>query len=143
MHHIYIYIFTIFIYSVQDWTNATTFLPFKPNARYFTWSTLMYRFCFYFIFVCVQFTLWLGCVFLMANHCSVFLLFLCFYHVSGESHTLGDDVDFDNVPGLGYELRVPVVAGKEQCFYQLVQAGANFYVSFQVRNWVNHVYERI
>ncbi|KAG1658778.1 Transmembrane emp24 domain-containing protein 6 [Nymphon striatum] len=61
----------------------------------------------------------------------VFILIIL-VEVYGESHVVQSSMDFDTLPGLGYELRIPVEAGKEQCFYQFVQSGSNFYVSFQV-----------
>ena len=35
-------------------------------------------------------------------------------------------------PGLAMDYRIWVEAGKEECFYQYVQPGAQFYVSFHV-----------
>lgn len=36
------------------------------------------------------------------------------------------------------DYKVHVDAGKEDCYYQYVQQGAAFYVSFQVSNWFHH-----
>lgn len=43
-----------------------------------------------------------------------------------------ENFDFDNIPGVAYEFKVHVDAGKEDCFYQFVQQNATLYVSFQV-----------
>ena len=43
------------------------------------------------------------------------------------------DPEFDIMaPGLAMDYRIWVEAGKEECFYQYVQPGAQFYVSFHV-----------
>ncbi|XP_076306576.1 transmembrane emp24 domain-containing protein 6-like [Tachypleus tridentatus] len=39
---------------------------------------------------------------------------------------------FDNKLGISYEFKVSVEAGKEECFFQWIPAGATFYVAFQV-----------
>lgn len=39
---------------------------------------------------------------------------------------------YESLPAVAMDYKVHVDAGKEDCYYQYVQAGATFYVSFQV-----------
>lgn len=39
---------------------------------------------------------------------------------------------YENLPAVAMDYKVHIDAGKEDCYYQYVQPGATFYVSFQV-----------
>lgn len=39
---------------------------------------------------------------------------------------------YENLPAVAMDYKVHIDAGKEDCYYQYVQAGATFYVSFSV-----------
>lgn len=48
----------------------------------------------------------------------------------------------ENIDGLGssdlgtaYEFKIHIDAGKEDCYYQYVDAGSSLYVAFQVCSW--------
>ena len=43
-----------------------------------------------------------------------------------------DDFDFDGLPGAMHEFKVFVEAGAEDCFFQNVAEGAQFYTKFEV-----------
>lgn len=44
------------------------------------------------------------------------------------------DIETDGgLPGISFEFKVHVDAGKEHCFYQYVEPSANLFVAFQVR----------
>lgn len=40
---------------------------------------------------------------------------------------------YETLPAVAMDYKVHIDAGKEDCYYQYVQAGATFYVSFQVK----------
>jgi p24 family protein gamma-5 len=40
---------------------------------------------------------------------------------------------YEALPAVAMDYKVHIDAGKEDCYYQYVQSGATFYVSFQVR----------
>lgn len=40
---------------------------------------------------------------------------------------------YETLPAVAMDYKVHIDAGKEDCYYQYVQAGSTFYVSFQVR----------
>ncbi|XP_013789031.1 transmembrane emp24 domain-containing protein 6-like [Limulus polyphemus] len=54
------------------------------------------------------------------------LLINIIYYCNSETYA------FDNKLGISYEFKVSVEAGKEECFFQWIPAGATFYVAFQV-----------
>lgn len=39
---------------------------------------------------------------------------------------------YENLPAVAMDYKVHIDAGKEDCYFQYVQAGATFYVSFSV-----------
>ena len=43
-----------------------------------------------------------------------------------------EDSDQNGPPGVAMEYKIHIEPGKEECFYQYVEPGATFYVSFQV-----------
>lgn len=42
---------------------------------------------------------------------------------------------YESLPAVAMDYKVHIDAGKEDCYYQYVQPGATFYVSFQVNNF--------
>lgn len=44
---------------------------------------------------------------------------------------------YENLPAVAMDYKVHIDAGKEDCYYQYVQAGATFYVSFSVSSVVH------
>ena len=38
--------------------------------------------------------------------------------------------------GIAYEFKIHLDAGKEDCFYQLIQPHSSLYVAFQVSGWL-------
>ncbi|KAL5014262.1 hypothetical protein ScPMuIL_008532 [Solemya velum] len=52
-------------------------------------------------------------------------------NISGQPND-GDEFDFDGLPGTTHEFKWEVAAGSEDCFFQKMKRGANFYVSFEV-----------
>lgn len=63
------------------------------------------------------------------------LIFLCccldIDYVSGTEPTVPW---YENLPAVAMDYKVHIDPGKEDCYYQYVNVGATFYVSFQVRN---------
>lgn len=63
------------------------------------------------------------------------IIFSCMYFIylnflstiNGETFT-----PIDNELGFAYEFKIHVDAGREECFYQMVQAESTLYVAFQV-----------
>ena len=43
-----------------------------------------------------------------------------------------DEFDFDGLPGASHEFKTNVAAGREECFFQNIVAGAKLHVSFEV-----------
>lgn len=41
---------------------------------------------------------------------------------------------YENLPAVAMDYKVHIDPGKEDCYFQYVQPGATFYVSFQVSN---------
>lgn len=63
---------------------------------------------------------------------SIFVyLFMCFVcqNVITQSDTRPW---YESLPAVAMDYKVHIDAGKEDCYYQYVQPGATFYVSFQV-----------
>lgn len=46
---------------------------------------------------------------------------------------------YESLPAVAMDYKVHIDAGKEDCYFQYVQPGATFYVSFQVNNINNLV----
>lgn len=47
---------------------------------------------------------------------------------------------YESLPAVAMDYKVHIDAGKEDCYFQYVNPGATFYVSFQVRNHANNLY---
>lgn len=45
---------------------------------------------------------------------------------------------YENLPAVALDYKVHIDAGKEDCYFQYVDAGATFYVNFQVCNCLLH-----
>lgn len=47
---------------------------------------------------------------------------------------------YENLPAVAMDYKVHIDPGKEDCYFQYVQPGATFYVSFQVSNqfWLRY-----
>lgn len=65
------------------------------------------------------------------------LLLACLFYFTKIEKSAGqqndeDDFDFDGLPGTNHEFKLEVGAGSEDCFFQKLKKGANFYVSFEV-----------
>lgn len=43
-----------------------------------------------------------------------------------------DGFSYENLPAVAMDYKVHIDAGREDCYYQYVNPGATFYVSFQV-----------
>lgn len=43
-----------------------------------------------------------------------------------------DSFSYEDLPAVAMDYKVHIDAGKEDCYFQYVNAGATFYVSFQV-----------
>lgn len=63
----------------------------------------------------------------------IFLTFLCF--VKDVENTEPTVPWYENLPAVAMDYKVHIDPGKEDCYFQYVNRGATFYVSFQVRNW--------
>lgn len=48
---------------------------------------------------------------------------------------------YETLPAVAMDYKVHIDAGKEDCYYQYVQAGATFYVSFQVKILLSFIYQ--
>lgn len=59
------------------------------------------------------------------------LIFLCFSCDNVKSQ-IETKPWYETLPAVAMDYKVHIDAGKEDCYYQYVQAGATFYVSFQV-----------
>ena len=42
---------------------------------------------------------------------------------------------YETLPAVALDYKVHIDAGKEDCYFQYVNAGATFYVNFQVVRW--------
>ena len=74
--------------------------------------------------------------------CSVLSLLLVVSPVVRAEMVMGvenDDFDFDGLPGAMHEFKVFVHAGIEECFFQNVAEGAEFYTNFQVSHGLRHI----
>ena len=70
-----------------------------------------------------------------STHLFLTWIFTIFHITHQESVLFGDstdDFDFDGLPGVQHEFKIDVPAGREECFYQIIKAGATFYMTFQV-----------
>jgi hypothetical protein len=73
----------------------------------------------------------------MLRNFSVFLIIFIKY-VNSNIESLGPTTGqqglnwYENLPAVAMDYKVEIMAGKEDCYYQHVAAGATFYVSFQV-----------
>jgi hypothetical protein len=47
---------------------------------------------------------------------------------------------YESLPAVAMDYKVHIDAGKEDCYFQYVNPGATFYVSFQVRNHIQTTY---
>ncbi|GAB0098226.1 Transmembrane emp24 domain-containing protein [Sergentomyia squamirostris] len=70
----------------------------------------------------------------MSWHILLFLKVL-FLVLINSNHTWGQDTErpwYESLPAVAMDYKVHIDAGKEDCYFQYVQPGATFYVSFQV-----------
>lgn len=59
----------------------------------------------------------------------VFLLFMLFFDTTEQQNAVNW---FENLPAVAMDYKVHIDPGKEDCYFQYVNPGATFYVSFQV-----------
>jgi hypothetical protein len=59
----------------------------------------------------------------------IILLFLIFFDSTEEQNAVNW---FENLPAVAMDYKVHIDPGKEDCYFQYVNPGATFYVSFQV-----------
>lgn len=65
---------------------------------------------------------------------SAFILICCLTFTTSNDETTQEIHKpwYENLPAVAMDYKVHIDAGKEDCYYQYVQAGATFYVSFSV-----------
>lgn len=66
----------------------------------------------------------------MAKIKSTYLLLIIYFVLNNVQ--IKANTESDNIPGVSYEFKIHVDAGKENCFYQYVEPSANLFVAFQV-----------
>lgn len=70
----------------------------------------------------------------LATLTPVFFIFLGFFcEITYVSSTEPTVPWYENLPAVAMDYKVHIDPGKEDCYFQYVNPGATFYVSFQVR----------
>lgn len=67
--------------------------------------------------------------------CVITLLFTIL-SIAGDVLSSATTPWYENLPAVTMDYKVHIDAGKEDCYYQYVQAGATFYASYQVIGFV-------